>query len=73
MSASDELAAAAARLVIDEGLEYAAAKRKAARALGPQRGASRPERRPWPLTSVHDGLEAFAAWRMRPGHEEARR
>lgn len=43
MSASDELAAAAARLVIDEGLEYAAAKRKAARALGPQRGASRPE------------------------------
>jgi hypothetical protein len=43
VSASDELAAAAARLVIDEGLEYAAAKRKAARALGPQRGASRPE------------------------------
>ncbi len=41
--ASAELAALAARLVIDEGLEYAAAKRKAARALGPQRGTSRPE------------------------------
>lgn len=32
---SDELAAAAARLVIDEGLDYATAKRKAQRALGP--------------------------------------
>ena len=39
----DELAAAAARLVIDEGLEYVAAKRKAARSAAPQRGASRPE------------------------------
>lgn len=32
---TDELAAVAARLVIEEGLEYAAAKRKALRALGP--------------------------------------
>jgi hypothetical protein len=39
----DELASAAARLVIDEGLEYGAAKRKAARAAAPQRGASRRE------------------------------
>lgn len=38
-----ELAAAAARLVVDEGLEYAAAKRKAARALPPGRGSSRVE------------------------------
>ena len=30
-----ELAAAAARFVVEEGLEYAAAKRKAARALPP--------------------------------------
>jgi hypothetical protein len=30
----DEIAAAAARLVVDEGMEYAAAKRKAQRALG---------------------------------------
>lgn len=33
-----ELAAAAARFVVEEGLEYAAAKRKAARALPPARG-----------------------------------
>lgn len=33
-TATDELAAAAARMVIEEGLEYAAAKRKALRALG---------------------------------------
>src|SRR3990167_1748458 len=30
----DEIAAAAARLVVDEGMEYAGAKRKAQRALG---------------------------------------
>jgi hypothetical protein len=36
-SASDEIAAAAARLVVEEGMEYGSAKRKAARALG--RGA----------------------------------
>jgi hypothetical protein len=35
-----ELAAAAARLVIEEGLEYAAAKRKALRARGPSRARS---------------------------------
>ncbi len=38
-----ELAAAAARFVVEEGLEYAAAKRKAARALPPTRGGGRAE------------------------------
>jgi hypothetical protein len=38
---SAELAASAARLVVEEGLEYAAAKRKAARDLGALRGGSR--------------------------------
>lgn len=39
MSMNDELAAAAARLVVEEGMEYGAAKHKAARAL--HRGAPR--------------------------------
>lgn len=34
MSATEEIAAFAARLVVEEGMEYAAAKRKAARELG---------------------------------------
>jgi hypothetical protein len=34
MSLTDELAAAAARLVVEEGLEYGPAKRRAARTLG---------------------------------------
>jgi hypothetical protein len=34
VSAAEEIASAAARLVVDEGMEYAQAKRKAARALG---------------------------------------
>lgn len=34
MSASDEIAAAAARLVVEDGMEYGPAKRKAARDLG---------------------------------------
>jgi hypothetical protein len=38
-----ELAAVAARLVIEEGLEYAAAKRKAARDGAPRRGSGRAE------------------------------
>lgn len=38
-----ELAASAARLVVEEGLEYAAAKRKAARDLGKGRGSARVE------------------------------
>ncbi|HRD95394.1 MAG TPA: hypothetical protein PLA97_03200 [Rubrivivax sp.] len=38
MSTTDAIAAAAARLVVEEGMEYAAAKRKAARDFG-----SRPE------------------------------
>ena len=38
----DEIAAAAARLVVDEGMEYASAKRKAQRALG-RRGNGRGE------------------------------
>jgi len=33
-SATEEIASAAARLVVDEGMEYAQAKRKAARSLG---------------------------------------
>ena len=36
MSAAQEIAAAAAQLVVDEGMEYAAAKRKAARHFGPR-------------------------------------
>jgi hypothetical protein len=36
MSQSEEIAAAAARLVVDEGMEYAAAKSKAARDFGPR-------------------------------------
>lgn len=38
MSVAEEIAATAARLVVEEGLEYAAAKRRAARALGHARG-----------------------------------
>jgi hypothetical protein len=38
---SAELAASAARLVVEEGLEYASAKRRAARDLGALRGGSR--------------------------------
>ena len=37
---TQEIAAAAARLVVDEGLEYAGAKRKAARSLGRAAGRS---------------------------------
>lgn len=37
-SASDDIAQAAARLVVDDGLEYGAAKRKAARDLGRRQG-----------------------------------
>ncbi len=40
---TEELAAGAARLVVEEGLEYAAAKRRAARDLGPLRRGSRAE------------------------------
>ena len=36
MSNADEIAAIAARLVVDEGMEYKAAKRKAARDFGPR-------------------------------------
>jgi hypothetical protein len=38
VSLAEEIAATAARLVVEEGLEYAAAKRHAARALGHTRG-----------------------------------
>ena len=37
-SATEEIASAAARLVVDEGMEYAQAKRKAARQVAPSRG-----------------------------------
>lgn len=36
MSQTEEIAAAAAHLVVDEGMEYAAAKKKAARDFGPR-------------------------------------
>lgn len=39
MSQTEEITAAAARLVVDEGMEYAQAKRKAARSLSPDGGA----------------------------------
>jgi hypothetical protein len=39
----DELAASAARLVVEEGMEYASAKRKAARDIGAVRGNARIE------------------------------
>jgi hypothetical protein len=39
--ASEEIAAAAARLVVEEGMEYGPAKRRAARALGANPGRSR--------------------------------
>jgi hypothetical protein len=42
MSLTDEIAAAAARLVVEDGMEYAAAKRRAARDLG-QRSSRRAE------------------------------
>jgi hypothetical protein len=38
VSATDEIAVAAARLVVEDGMEYAAAKRKAARDLGRRSG-----------------------------------
>lgn len=38
MSATDEIAATAARMVVEEGLEYGAAKRRAARDLGRREG-----------------------------------
>ena len=42
-SVAEEIASAAARLVVDEGLEYAQAKRKALRQLGrPTRGSELP-------------------------------
>lgn len=42
-AATAQVAATAARLVVEEGLEYAAAKRKAARDLSPSRGSARVE------------------------------
>ena len=42
-SLTEEIAAAAARLVVDSGLEYGAAKHKAARALGRRGGNARTE------------------------------
>jgi hypothetical protein len=44
VSLAEEIASAAARLVVDEGMEYAQAKRKAARSLGrtPRGGAELP-------------------------------
>lgn len=55
-SLSAEIAASAARLVVEEGLEYGPAKRKAARALG--RGATRPGDLPGNET-VEDEVRAY--------------
>ena len=55
---ADEIAAAAARLVVDEGMEYAQAKRKAARTLG--RGHARPGELP-PNELVEDQVREHIA------------
>jgi hypothetical protein len=51
---SAEIASVAARLVVDEGLEYAAAKRRAAKQLGLP-----PSRTPWPDNQM---LELALIW-----------
>jgi hypothetical protein len=53
---SDEIAAAAARLVVEEGMEYGPAKRKAARVLG--RGATRSAELP-ANEAVEDEVRAY--------------
>lgn len=58
MSLSAEIAAAAARLVVEEGMEYGPAKRKAARLLG--RHAVRPAELPDNL-SVEDEVRSYLA------------
>lgn len=62
MSLSAEIAAAAARLVVEEGMEYGPAKRKAARMVG--RHSVRPAELPDNLTvedEVRSYLELFCA------------
>jgi hypothetical protein len=58
LSASAEIAAAAARLVVEEGLEYGPAKRKAARLLGQRAGraAALPDNE-----TVEDEVRAYLA------------
>jgi hypothetical protein len=55
-SQSAEIAAAAARLIVDEGMEYGAAKRKAARSLGqrPTRAKALPDNE-----AVEDEVRAY--------------
>jgi hypothetical protein len=53
---SAEIAAAAARLVVEEGMEYGPAKRRAARALGNQRNADLPAN-----DEVEDEVRAYLA------------
>jgi hypothetical protein len=53
---SAEIAAAAARLVVEEGMEYGPAKRRAARALGSQRNADLPAN-----DEVEDEVRAYLA------------
>lgn len=59
---NDEIAATAARLVVEDGLEYAAAKRKAARMLGrkPGRGSELPSNE-MVEAEVRDYLALFCA------------
>jgi hypothetical protein len=55
-SLAEEIASIAARLVVDEGMEYAQAKRKAARQFGPP-ARGRPE---WPSNEqVEDEVRAY--------------
>ena len=54
-----ELAQAAARLVVEEGLEYSAAKRRAAQSLGGARATARGE---WPSSEdVEDAVREYLA------------
>ena len=57
-SATDEIAASAARLVVEEGMEYGAAKRRAARLLG--RNASREAALPG-NEAVEDEVRSYLA------------
>ena len=57
----DEIAAAAARLVVDEGMEYAGAKRKAQRALGRHAGRIELPSNEQVEDQVRDYLSLFCA------------
>lgn len=56
MTPRDEIAAAAARLAVEEGLDYGPAKRRAARDLGASRGAALPDN-----DAVEDAVREYLA------------